>query len=158
MLHLYIAVYHLGVQCSLCFICTLLYIACMFIVVCVSFLYWWCLVSTAAPGTPVLLGVTRDAAQPAGSSSILPAGGSTGRLRLLVQPGPYGLLGETRLALCTPPLPCRPLPRPLLSPTCSCWNHRARGLLVQAGLCGPFGEMLLALCNPSPTHPYLESC
>ena len=113
MLHLYIAVYHLGVHCSLCFICTLLYIACMFIVVCVSFVYWWCLVSTAAPGTPVLLGVTRDAAQPAGSPSVLPAGGSTGRLRLLVQPGPYGLLGETQLALCTlpPPLP-PPSPAP----------------------------------------------
>ena len=69
--------------------------------------------STAAPGTPVLLGVTRDAAQPAGSPSVLPAGGSTGRLRLLVQPGPYGLLGETRLALCTlpPPLP-PPSPAP----------------------------------------------
>ena len=91
-----------------------------------TFVYWRCLVSTAAPGTPVLLGVTRDAAQPAGGTSVLPAGGSTGRLRLHVQPGPYGLLGETLLllALCTP----SPFP------TCSWWNHRVRGLLVQPGL------------------------
>ena len=110
-----------------------------------TFVYWRCLVSTAAPGTPVLLGVTRDAAQPAGSTSVLPAGGSTGRLRLLVQPGPYGLLGETLLllALCTPsPLPYMQLVEPQGEGTpCTTWAY---GLL---------GEMLLALCIP---HPYMQ--